>query len=154
MTDSNQDTGPQPGREQRKASIRAVMSRLRDEIGAYQREVGADPAFVELCGVVHELSRMLELVQLGVKLPVSEVPRALPPIESSLSDGGPSVLTKRQREVVMLIAEGLSNKQIAARLGRSIKTIETQRMHAMQRLEVHDIASVVRYAIRMGWVQP
>ena len=59
-------------------------------------------------------------------------------------------LTTRQREILQLIAEGDSTKDIARRLGLSIKTIETHRAQLMARLDIHDIAGLVRYAIRAG----
>lgn len=67
---------------------------------------------------------------------------------------GPTPLTARQHEVLMFIAEGRSTKQIAARLRISIKTVETHRAHIMRRLDIYDVASLVRYAIRQGLVQP
>jgi DNA-binding NarL/FixJ family response regulator len=57
-------------------------------------------------------------------------------------------LTPRQREVLQLIAEGHSTKDIARRLHLSVKTIETHRAQIMQRLDIHDVAGLVRYAIR------
>lgn len=68
--------------------------------------------------------------------------------------GGPLVsrLTQRQREVLQLIAEGRTTKQIAATLHLSPKTVETHRRQVMERLAVHDIAGLVRYAVRVGLV--
>lgn len=68
--------------------------------------------------------------------------------------GGPpaSRLTQRQREVLQLIAEGRTTKQIAATLHLSPKTVETHRRQVMERLAVHDIAGLVRYAVRVGLV--
>lgn len=57
-------------------------------------------------------------------------------------------LTPRQREVVQLLAEGKSNKEVAAALGVSVKTAETHRANIMQRLEYHSISELVRYALR------
>ena len=65
----------------------------------------------------------------------------------------PAELTPRQRETLQLIAEGKSTKQIAGMLGVSIKTIETHRAQLMDRLEIYDVAGLVRYAIRHGIVQ-
>ena len=62
-------------------------------------------------------------------------------------------LTPRQRETLQLIAEGKSTKQIAGILGVSVKTIETHRAQLMDRLEIYDVAGLVRYAIRHGLVQ-
>ena len=65
---------------------------------------------------------------------------------------GPKALTDRQTEVVQLVAEGHSNKQIATILGLSVKTIENHRQSLMKRLDLHDIASLTRYAIFNGSV--
>jgi RNA polymerase sigma factor (sigma-70 family) len=63
-------------------------------------------------------------------------------------------LTPRQREVLQLIAEGLSGKEIAARLSLSPKTVEAHRTELMERLGIHGVAGLVRYAIRVGLVRP
>lgn len=65
-------------------------------------------------------------------------------------EGG--ILTPRQQEVLRLLAEGKSTKEIAFLLDLSIKTIETHRAQVMERLDVHDLAGLVRYAIRNGIV--
>lgn len=65
----------------------------------------------------------------------------------------PDVLTSRQREVLRLIAEGRSTRDIAQDLGVSVKTVETHRAHLMQRLDIRDVAGLVRYAIRTGLVK-
>jgi DNA-binding NarL/FixJ family response regulator len=61
-------------------------------------------------------------------------------------------LTSRQREILQLIAEGHSTKQIAQILGSSTKTIESHRTNIMQRLGIHNVPGLVRYAIRHGLV--
>lgn len=61
-------------------------------------------------------------------------------------------LTPRQREILQLIAEGSSSKQIAQLLKASVKTIESHRASLMQRLDIHEVAGLVRYAIRNGLV--
>ena len=63
-------------------------------------------------------------------------------------------LTQRQREILQLIAEGKSTKGIAGMLGVSVKTVETHRSQLMNKLDIHDIAGLVRYAIRIGLVTP
>ncbi|MGE0823608.1 MAG: response regulator [Candidatus Binatia bacterium] len=63
-------------------------------------------------------------------------------------------LTLRQREILQLIAEGNTTKEIAAKLALSVKTVETHRTQLMERLDIHDIAGLVRYAIRTGLVTP
>lgn len=64
------------------------------------------------------------------------------------------LLTPRQREILQLIAEGCSTKEIAARLQVSVKTVETHRAQLMERLKIHDIPGLVRYAIRIGLITP
>ena len=62
-------------------------------------------------------------------------------------------LTPRQREVLQLIAEGHGTKDIAARLNLSVKTVETHRAQLMERLGIHDVAGLTRYALRIGLVR-
>ncbi len=61
-------------------------------------------------------------------------------------------LTARQREILQLIAEGCTTQEIARMLHISVKTVETHRAQLMERLDIHDVAGLVRYAIRMGVV--
>jgi DNA-binding NarL/FixJ family response regulator len=67
------------------------------------------------------------------------------------AEGSPdpdSPLTPREREVVQLLAEGKSSKEVAAVLGISVKTAETHRINLMRKLDCHSVAEVVRYAVR------
>jgi DNA-binding NarL/FixJ family response regulator len=64
----------------------------------------------------------------------------------------PDFLRPHERELLQLIAEGLSIKNIAARLHVSPKAVESRRIRLMDRLDIHDVAGLVRYAIRMGIV--
>ena len=57
-------------------------------------------------------------------------------------------LTPRQREILQLIAEGMTSREIAEELKIHIKTVESHRMHLMKRLGIHEVAGLVRYAIR------
>jgi DNA-binding NarL/FixJ family response regulator len=61
-------------------------------------------------------------------------------------------LTPRQREILKLIADGQSTKEMALTLGVSIKTIETHRAQVMERLGIHDVAGLVKYAMRTGLI--
>ena len=63
------------------------------------------------------------------------------------------ILTSRKREVLQLIAEGKANKQIAADLGIRIKTVERHRQELMNRLGIHDVAGLTRYAISKGIIE-
>ena len=63
-------------------------------------------------------------------------------------------LSDREEEVVRLIAEGYSNKQIAARLSLSVKTVETYKARSLEKLGLRDRIYLVRYARRQGWLTP
>ena len=63
-------------------------------------------------------------------------------------------LTGREREVLQLVAEGKTTKQIAKLLGVSAKTAESHRSRIMTKLKIHETAGLVRYAIRQGLIQP
>jgi DNA-binding NarL/FixJ family response regulator len=62
-------------------------------------------------------------------------------------------LTPRQREIVQLLAEGKSSKEVAASLDLSVKTAETHRANIMRRLDCHSVSELVRYAIRNNIIQ-
>jgi DNA-binding NarL/FixJ family response regulator len=62
-------------------------------------------------------------------------------------------LTSRESEVLQLVAEGAANKQVAAQLGISIKTVEKHRQHLMDKLNIHETAGLTRYAIAQGIVE-
>ena len=62
-------------------------------------------------------------------------------------------LTSREMEVLQLIAEGKANKETAAELGISIKTVEKHREHLMEKLDIHDTAGLTRYAIATGIIE-
>ena len=62
-------------------------------------------------------------------------------------------ISPREREVLQLIAEGKSTKEVASLLGISVKTADSHRSRLMQKLDVHEVASLVRYAVRKGVVQ-
>jgi DNA-binding CsgD family transcriptional regulator len=64
-----------------------------------------------------------------------------------------SPLTKREMQVLALVADGHSTKKIAALLGISYKTADSHRSRIMEKLDVHETASLVRYAIRQGIVR-
>lgn len=67
--------------------------------------------------------------------------------------GKSDVLTAREREVLHLIADSFSTKQIAAKLGISAKTADNHRTNLMRKLDLHDVASLTRYAIQIGLVE-
>lgn len=102
-----------------------------------------------------ELERALEAVMQGETY-------LSPPISKQVVEGyvqrvgaeqpAADNLTPRQRQVLQLIAGGQSTKEIAYRLELSVKTVETHRAQLMERLQIRDIAGLVKYAIRSGLV--
>ena len=67
------------------------------------------------------------------------------PLKGETSGGR---LTPREREIVQLLAEGLTNKEVAAKLNISVKTAETHRTNVMRKLDLHSVSELVRYAVR------
>lgn len=63
-------------------------------------------------------------------------------------------LTQRERQVLQLIAEGKTNKEVSQELGMSVKTVDTHRRNLMAKLNIHETASLVRHAIKIGLIQP
>jgi DNA-binding NarL/FixJ family response regulator len=63
------------------------------------------------------------------------------------------VLTSREREVIQLLAEGKTSKEVAVALNLSVKTAETHRTNLMRKLGLHSVADLTRYAVRNGIVQ-
>ena len=70
-----------------------------------------------------------------------------------VSAGAASELSPREAEVLQLIARGFTNKEIAAQLGITVKTIETHKARAMEKLGLHSRAAIVRLAIEEGWLR-
>jgi DNA-binding NarL/FixJ family response regulator len=76
-------------------------------------------------------------------------------VVDSYLHGGPTgleLLTPRQREILQLVAEGKSTREIAELLHLSVKTVETHRAQLMERLDIHDVAGLVRYALNKGLI--
>lgn len=72
------------------------------------------------------------------------------PAASSAAD----FLTDREREILQLVAESYSTKEIAAKLGISIKTVDNHRTNLMRKLNLHDVASLTRYTLEIGLIEP
>jgi DNA-binding NarL/FixJ family response regulator len=73
--------------------------------------------------------------------------------KSSKAGAQRGILTVREEEVLRLVAQGYINKEIAAKLDISVKTVETHKSNFMQKLDLHSRAEVVRYALSQGWLQ-
>jgi DNA-binding NarL/FixJ family response regulator len=72
------------------------------------------------------------------------------PAASSTAD----FLTDREREILQLVAESHSTKEIAAKLGISVKTVDNHRTNLMRKLNLHDVASLTRHALEVGLIEP
>ncbi len=101
----------------------------------------------DLAQAIHEVSRGGLYVSPGVSQVLVDACKAA-------AEQAAERLTSRERQVVQLVAEGKSTKQIAALLKITPKTAEFHRMRVMKKLDVHDVASLVRYAIREGLITP
>lgn len=101
-----------------------------------------------------ELIRAIESVYQGEPHFSEDIARAA--LSEFVNTGGKkepfAQLTAREREVLVLIAEGKSNKEIADRLGIGVRTIETHRERIMRRLNIHSVAGLTKYAIANGLV--
>jgi len=73
--------------------------------------------------------------------------------EEREQDPASDVLTSREREVIQLLAEGKTSKEVAVTLNLSVKTAETHRTNLMRKLGLHSVADLTRYAVRNGIVQ-
>lgn len=109
---------------------------------------------------VEELERALRAVQNGERWLSPAVSRHLLDDYLRLARkeanaqtiASPELLTPRQREILQLIAEGRTTREIAERLCVSARTVETHRAQIMERLNLHDVASLTRFAIRSGLI--
>jgi DNA-binding NarL/FixJ family response regulator len=106
-------------------------------------------------GSVEELPLALQAAMRGETYLTSRVSRSI--VDGFLRDTVDATdplagLTDRQREILQLVAEGKSTKEIATLLDVSIRTVETHRARLMERLEIHDVAGLVRFAIRAGLI--
>ena len=121
-----------------------VIEALRAGVSGY---VLKKQAMSDLVRAIHEVSQGAMYLSPGISRTV---------VEASLSGAGTATnsLTQREREVLQLIAEGKTTKQIGSILGVSVKTAESHRSRVMDKLEIRDTAGLVRYAIRHGFIAP
>ena len=73
--------------------------------------------------------------------------------QSSTGVSGARELTEREEEVVRLVAQGHTNKEIANKLNISVKTVETHKANLMEKLDFKSRTEIVRYAVHRGWLQ-
>lgn len=65
-----------------------------------------------------------------------------------------AILTSRERQVLRLVSEGLTNKEVAATLGVAVKTVEAHRANLMRKLDLHDLSALIRFSMRVGLLSP
>jgi DNA-binding NarL/FixJ family response regulator len=116
-------------------------------------EVGVK-GYVLKSQVASDLVHAMQQVSRGGIYLSPGVSRAVMDAYRSKSERPSDPLSGRERQVLQLIAEGKSTKDVASLLGISVKTAESHRSRLMQKLDIHETASLVRYAVRRGLVQP
>ncbi|PWU25134.1 MAG: DNA-binding response regulator [Candidatus Rokuibacteriota bacterium] len=121
-----------------------VISALRAGIKGY---VLKNQASADLVQAIREVSRGMTYLSPGISRAVVEAYLAKTELP-------PDPLTGREREVLQLVAEGRTTKEIAKRLGISVKTADSHRTRIMRKLDIHATAGLVRHAIRVGLIQP
>lgn len=108
--------------------------------------------FVLKSSAASSLLEAIDCVSKGEVFLSPPVSRTLVDAYVSHGEAPPDPLSSREREVLQLIAEGTSMRDIARLLGISIKTVETHRARLTSKLDIHDVAGLVRYAIRRGMI--
>jgi len=121
-----------------------ILEALRSGIRGY---VLKSRAAGELIEAVHEVLRGKIYLSPGISQTVVEA-------YLQQNTGESNLLTRRELQVLQLVAEGKTTKEVAAALGVSVKTADSHRSNIMHKLNVHSVADLVRYAIRRGLVQP
>jgi DNA-binding NarL/FixJ family response regulator len=115
-------------------------------------KVGAR-GYVSKADAIRDLVTAVKAVRRGLTFFTAKVGEVM--LEGYLGKTGAtdSRLTPRQREIIQLLAEGQSSKEIAVTLGLSVKTAETHRANIMRRLNCHSISEIVRYAVRNNIIE-
>jgi DNA-binding NarL/FixJ family response regulator len=124
---------------------RAVQEMIRAGASAY---VLKDAAFEELSTAVRTVAAdKMYLSPSVARIVVDDYARRG---REPLGATAFNTLTSREREILQLLAEGLATKQAAAHLNVSVKTVETHRRNIMEKLDMHSVAELTKYAIRQG----
>jgi len=135
--------------------LRVIILTVHDG-GEYAMEAlgaGAN-GYLPKSAAADELQLAIEIVNRGETYVSGEVSRrTLLQYSRGQAEHPLARLTPRQREILILIAEGVGTKDIGRRLSISAKTVESHRAQVMERLDIHDVAGLVRYAIKMGLVK-
>jgi DNA-binding NarL/FixJ family response regulator len=110
--------------------------------------------FVTKTHAAEDLLQAIRQAMRGITYVSPELSQAVFQAIQNKSDVGQDPLTPRERQILQLVAEGKTTKESAELLHISIKTAETHRSHIMEKLDIHETAGLVRYAIRRGLVRP
>jgi DNA-binding NarL/FixJ family response regulator len=110
--------------------------------------------FVLKSQAAHDLVRAIEEVAQGGIYLSPKVSQVVVDASLGKREIQADPLTPREREILQLIAEGRATKRVASMLGISVKTAESHRARIMRKLDIHEVAGLVRYAIRQGLVEP
>lgn len=117
-------------------------------------EAGAH-GFVEKTAGLFEFKKGLETVANGGTYFGPAVASLLRNVVANPSaSSAPDFLTDREREILQLVAESHSTREIAEKLGISVKTVDNHRTNLMRKLNLHDVASLTRYALEVGIITP
>jgi len=119
-----------------------VTAALRVGVKAYVLKTQAAPDLIQ---AIEEVSRDRIYLSPGISRTV---------VEAYLAKTEPDPLSPREREVLQLVAEGKTTKEIARLLGVGVKTAENHRTRILSKLDIHETAGLVRYAIRRGLIHP
>jgi DNA-binding NarL/FixJ family response regulator len=138
------------------ASVLVLTQHDSDQLVRAFLRAGAQ-GYMMKSDAARDLVTAVESLQQGRPFFTSRVARAVLDgyLKSLATEGGPAAdLTPSERQIVQMLAEGNSNKEVAARLDISVKTVETHRANIMRKLELHSISDLVRYAVRNNILQP
>jgi DNA-binding NarL/FixJ family response regulator len=134
-----------------------VLSAYQDEDSVRQAMEHGASGFMTKHSAAGELLSAIREVRMGRAFYSSRITenmrrRARADFAAARTGAKAHILTRREHEVLVLVASGLANKEIASRLGISIKTTEKHRQQIMDKLGIHEVAGLTRYAIAKGFV--
>jgi DNA-binding NarL/FixJ family response regulator len=136
----------------RHPQVKVIVLSMHDSAEMVKRAIAAgaaaylrkDASEFELASAIHSVMTAGSYISAAVAKLLME------PTEPAVED----VLTQRQLEILKLLAQGKTSKEIAFTLGLSSKTVDVHRMRIMERLGLRDVASLVVYAVRKGLIEP
>lgn len=136
-----------------------ILSAHSDDVYVERMSAAGVTGFIEKQSSADVLTKAIRTVAAGGAYFSPAIARRLRESQAQAvtRDGAPKAngvrLTSRETEVLQLVAEGQANKQVAATLGISVKTVEKHRQHLMDKLNLHETAGLTRYAIEQGIIE-